>query len=200
MQHATLNTPDAPETPETQTRVIMDEPGRGRLEVWPVTADENTLWMLLQDIFQGHWQHIRFGTMVPGAVWEIKAPNAPIRIDLLDGYLTVDFGAWHFHVCIGTFSGVSAELAAQRRTARAELYRLLNAQDAPKSWGLRLYTGAGDQQLTVFFPNPFLTDTDKRADQPDWSKLALWDSLRRDYLGLAPDPVDRSGKGFACGG
>lgn len=30
--------------------------------------------------------------------------------------------------------------------------------------------------------------------QPDWSRLALWDELRRKYLGLEPDPRDRSGK------
>lgn len=182
------------------TRTIIDEPGRGRVEVWPIATDENTLWMLLQDIFQGHWQQIRFGTMVPGAVWEIKAPNAPTRVSLLDGYATVDFGAWHFHLCIGEFGGATPELAAQRRTGRAEFYRLLNGDDAPKSWGVRLYTQAGDQQLTVFLPNPFLGQDDTRAKTPDWGKLAAWDRLRSDYLSLAPDPVDRSGKGFACAG
>lgn len=183
----------------TLTRHIVDEPGRGRVEVWPIPTDEDTLWMLLQDLFQGHWQHIRFGTMVPGAVWEIRAPNAPTRISLLDGYATVDFGAWHFHICIGEFSGAAPDLAAQRRTGRAEFYRLLNGEDAPKSWGVRLYTQAGDQQLTVFLPNPFLGEDDMRAKVPDWGKLAAWDRLRGDTLGLAPDPVDRSGRGFACG-
>lgn len=183
----------------TPGRQIIDEPGRGRVEVWPIPTDEDTLWMLLQDIFQGHWQHIRFGTMVPGAVWEIRAPNAPTRVSLLDGYATVDFGAWHFHVCIGEYSGTTPELAAQRRTGRAEFYRLLNGEDSPKSWGVRLYTQAGDQQLTVFLPNPFLGDDDTRAKVPDWDKLAVWDRLRSDTLGLAPDPVDRSGRGFACG-
>lgn len=184
----------------TSERNIIDEPGRGRVELWPIPTDENTLWMLLQDIFQGHWQHIRFGIMVPGAVWEIRAPNAPTRVSLLGGYATVDFGTWHFHVCIGEFGGTTPELAAQRRTGRAEFYRLLNSEDMPKSWGVRLYTQAGDQQLTVFLPNPLLGEDDTRANAPDWRKLAAWDALRHEYLGLAADPMDRNGKGFACAG
>lgn len=184
----------------TSERTIIDEPGRGRVEVWPIATDENTLWMLLQDIFQGHWKDIRFGTMVPGAVWEIRAPNAPTRVSLLDGYATVDFGAWHFHICIGEFTGTTPALAAQRRTARAEFYRLLNHEDHPRSWGVRLFTQAGDQQLTVFLPNPFLSAEDQRVAKPDWSKLSAWDVLRRDFLGLPADPVDRSGgQGAVCG-
>lgn len=183
----------------TSERTIVDEPGRGRVELWPIPTDENTLWMLLQDLFLGHWQHIRFGTMVPGAVWEIRAPNAPKRVSLLDGYATVDFGAWHFHICIGEFTGTTPELAALRRTGQAEFYRALNSEDTPRSWGVRLYTQAGDQQLTVFLPNPFLEDDDTRAKMPDWRKLTSWDTLRRDFLGLEPDAVDSSGRGFACG-
>lgn len=180
-------------------RRFVDEPGLGRVETWPIPTDEDTLWMLLQDIFHGHWQHIRFGTMVPGAVWEIRAPNAPTRASLLDGYATVDFGAWHFHLCIGEFSGAAPDVAARRRTGRAEFYRLSNSESAPKSWGVRLYTQAGDQQLTVFLPNPFLGEDGTRAAAPHWNKLAAWDRLRSDMLGIAPDPVDRCGRGFACG-
>ena len=34
----------------------------------------------------------------------------------------------------------------------------------------------------------------------NWSRLALWDHLRRRWLGLAdPDPFDRSGHGFQHG-
>lgn len=178
----------------------VDEPGLGRVQRWPLPTDENTLWLLLKEIFQGHWQDIRFGTLVPGAVWEIRAPNAPTGVGLLDGYATVDFGAWHFHLCIGHFSGTSPELAAQRRTARAEFYRALDRAGAPRSWGVRMFTAAGDQQLTVFLPNPFLDDDGHLAKQPDWSKLAAWDALREAFLGLPPDPLDRSGSGPVCGG
>lgn len=182
----------------TTARSIIDEPGRGRVEVWPIKTDEDTLWLLLQEVFQGHWQTIRFGTMVPGAVWEIRAPNAPTRVSLLDGYATVDFGAWHFHICIGNYTGIDAALAAQRRTSRAEFYRIVNAQDEPKSWGLRLFSQAGDQQLTVFLPNPFIHDDGWITGAPNWEKLAAWDALRGDFLGMLPDPIDRSARKASC--
>lgn len=169
-------------------------------EVWPLPTDEDTLWMLLQDVFGNWWQHIHFGVCVPGAVYEIKAPNAPQRMSLLDGYATIDFGPWHLHLCIGTFKGVTPELAHERCTGRAELYRLLDRNGAPRSWGLRLFTHAGHQQLTVFLPNPFLTDEQKRLNPPDWGRLQAWNELRSGYLNLPPDPADQSGKGFVCGG
>ncbi len=181
-------------------RQIIEERGLGRIERWALPTDENTLWMLLLDVFEGHWRDIRFGTMVPGGVWEIRAPNAPTRISLNDGYLTVDFGPWHFHLCIGHYSGCEPALAAERRTGRAELYRMLDREDAPRSWGLRLFNGLGQQQLTVFLPNPFLTEAGQRAERADWTRLAAWERLRQDYLGLGPDALDRSGRGFVCGG
>ncbi|WP_068635275.1 DUF7676 family protein [Thauera butanivorans] len=186
--------------PTTVLPPVIDEPGLGRVQIWSLPTDENTLWMLVKDIFQGHWRGIHFGTLVPGAVWEIRAPNAPVNIGLLDGYLTVDFGAWHFHLCIGHFSGTTPELAAKRRTGRAEFYRVLGNDDAPKSWGVRMFTAAGDQQVTVFLPNPFLNDEGRLASEPDWSKLKAWDELRLAYLDLPPDPLDRSGSGLVCGG
>jgi hypothetical protein len=66
------------------------------------------------------------------------------------------------------------------------------------SWGLRLFNGQGEQQITVLLPNPFLDPaTDKLRKTPDWARLALWDSLRARWLGLGdPDPIDRSGKCF----
>ena len=54
------------------------------------------------------------------------------------------------------------------------------------------------QQITVLLPNPFLdSETGKLRKTPDWARLAMWDSLRARWLGLAvPDPVDRAGKHF----
>jgi hypothetical protein len=50
----------------------------------------------------------------------------------------------------------------------------------------------------VFFPNPFLTDEDDIAEQPDWSRLDVWDDIARRFLGRRQlqDPLDRSGRGF----
>jgi hypothetical protein len=65
-------------------------------------------------------------------------------------------------------------------------------------WGLRLCNGAGEQQVTIFFPNPFLSDDfESTLGTPDWAKLKLWNSLRARWLGMAePDPFDRSATAF----
>jgi len=171
----------------------------GRLELFPLETGEATLRALLTDIFRNHWQEIVFGTLVQGAVFEIRAPNAPRRIGYLDGYLTVDFGAWHFHVCIGPHTQARPEVARIRPTARAELYRRLDQDGAANGWGLRLFNGRDEQQMTVFLPHPYIDAGDKVRKQADWSRLALWDKLRREYLGLAPDDVDRKSRGFRHG-
>ncbi len=182
----------------------VTEPGLGTLEVFPLDTSEAALHALLTDIFQNHWRTIQFGPLIEGAAWEIVAPHAAREMTLFDGYLTVDFGAWHFHLCIGPHRGsatapVSPELAAHRRTARAELYRQLSDSGTPNSWGLRLLNGHDEQQLTVFLPNPFLSDELKPLPRPDWSRLALWDHLRQSTLGLGPDPKDRTGSSFVHG-
>jgi hypothetical protein len=180
----------------------VDEPGMGRLEIFPIPTDEPTLFALIKHIFESYWETIFFGILIQGAAWEVKAPGAPRKIGLLDGYVTVDFGPWHFHLCVGETKGVGATptppaLARHRRCARAELYRMLNPRNgAPTSWGLRLFNGAGEQQLTVFLPNPFLGADGRPTRTPQWEHLAAWDDLRQRCLGLAPDPFDRTGTGF----
>ena len=182
----------------------VSEPGMGVVEIFQLDTSEALLIALLEDIFENHWRDIRFGVNVQGAVYEIRAPNPPVRISLSDGYLTVDFGPWHFHLCIGEYRGsptrsADSTLAQYRRTARAELYRLLGEDGTPTGWGLRLFNGGGEQQLTVFLPHPFLTDDDRIMETPEWSRLALWDHLRKSFLGLETDAKDRTSQGFACG-
>lgn len=184
---------------------IVEELGAGRVEAFPLPTDEVFLLKLLQDLFQDHWSEIVFGTLIQGAVFEIRAPAPPTRFGIHDGYLTVDYGTWHFHLCIGSHKGtrtrpIAPELASYRRTGRAEFFRLLNSDNSPRSWGLRLFNGHEEQQLTVFLPNPFLGENDRILKTPDWDRLALWDVLRERYLGLEPDPRDRSGTRFNCGG
>ena len=176
------------------------EPGMGTLEIWPLDTGEVALLRLLRLVFGRYWRNIHFGLLIQGAAWEMKAPQEP-RIGTMDGYATVDVGAWHFHLCIGPTQGIGTqptppELARHRRCARAELYRVLDWKEGtPASWGLRLFNGKDEQQMTVFLPSPFLND-DMKPIRPDWSRLALWDEIRRDFLGLEPDPADRAGKGF----
>jgi len=178
------------------------EPGNGSLEIFDLDPSETLLFDLLKDLFENHWQEIGFGILIQGAAWEIEAPSKPESVTLHDGYLTVDFGVWHFHICIGENNGSKARptdpaLKAHRRTSRAELYRQLNESGTPNCWGLRLYNGKNEQQLTVFLPNPFLTPDMQIAKEPDWSRLALWDKLRAQWLGFSqPDPFDRSGHRF----
>jgi hypothetical protein len=192
-------------TAETRSKRVTDPDG-AIVEIHPLPTDEATLEALLRDLFEEHWDKITFGPLIQGAAWEFRATNAPTHIGMLDGYLTVAFGASHFHLCIGPHKGsrnnpTPKALARHRRTARAELYRRLDKSGAPVSWGLRLYNGHDEQQATILLPNPFLSpDADKVLETPDWSRLDLWDQLRARWLGMTePDPFDRSACGFNHG-
>ncbi len=182
-------------------RRVVEADG-AQCELFPLPVDAETLEALLRGLFVDHWREISFGPIIQGAAYELKAAAAPTFVGTFDGYLTVAFGAPHFHICIGEHKGsmsnpVSPALARHRRTARAELYRRLDRTGAPVSWGLRLFNGAGEQQITILLPNPFLHPaTDKVLATPEWERLALWDGLRARWLGIGPDPLDRSGTGF----
>jgi len=177
-----------------------DEPGMGIVETFALPTDESTLLALLTEMFVDWWRDIRFGLLIQGAVFEIRLA-APVEfLGMFDGYVTIDVGDWHFHLCIGEHRGlphadVSADVARHRRCARAELYRILH-HDAPVSWGFRMYNGADEQQLTVMLPNPFLDDEQHELEEPEWSRLACWDHLRQRFLGLEPDVRDRTAARF----
>jgi hypothetical protein len=189
-------------TVATKPERVIDPDG-ATVEVFPLPTDEASLLELMRDLFANQWRDITFGPMVQGAAWEMRAAAAPDKIGMFDGYLTVTFGVPHFHICIGEHKGphnnpVSPALAHHRRTARAEMYRRLTRAGTPVSWGVRLFNGKDEQQITVLLPNPFLDrETDKVLRKPDWSRLELWDRLRARWFGLdEPDPFDRSGAGF----
>jgi hypothetical protein len=189
--------PDATAGP----RGVVEADG-AQYDLLPLPADAATLEALLRSLFVDHWPDITFGPIIQGAAYEFEAPSPPTFVGTCDGYLTIAFGASHFHICIGEHKGsarypVSPALAHHRRTARAELYRRLDLSGAPVSWGLRLFNGMGEQQITILLPNPFLDPaTDKVLVVPVWSRLALWDAIRARWLGLGSDPLDRSGTGF----
>jgi hypothetical protein len=191
----------------TQTDAIAPkrivEPDGTPLDVFSLPTDAASLEELLRDLFENYWREITFGILIQQAAWEMKADRAPTRIGMFDGYLTVAFGVPHFHICIGETRGsrarpTSPEVARHRRTSRAEIYRRIGRSCVPMSWGVQLFNGANEQQITVLLPNPFLNpETDKILKEPDWSRLALWDKLRARWFGLtAPDPIDRSGSRF----
>jgi hypothetical protein len=176
----------------------VHEPGMGDLEIFPLATDEATLLALITELFENCWRSIRFGPLIQGAVWEGRASAPPAAITMLDGYVTVEMHGWHFHLCIGEHRSADAELARVRRCSRAELYRVLH-DGAPVSWGLRMFNGAGEQQMTVLLPNPFLDDEQHTLGRPDWTRLACWDGLRARFLGLGPDPKDRTAPRFHHG-
>lgn len=174
-----------------------------REEIYALPTDCEFLEEMLRHIFENHWQSIVFGPLIEGGAYEFRCPCEPRSITMFDGYLTVHFGGAHFHLCIGDNRGseskpTPAALRRTRRTSRAEILRTFDADGAPILWQLRLFNGDDTPQLNIFFPSPFLTDEDQLAEEPDWSRLAVWDDIATRYLGRAQpqDPLDRSGRGF----
>lgn len=196
-------------TATTGSRIVEEE-GTGRIEVWSLPTDEASLEALLTATLLDAWQDVTYGPYVQGSVFELRSPQRP-TLAKVDGYLTFGWGQSHFHICIGEHRGASPELARHRRTASAELFRILQ-REGPVAWAVRLRNGAGEEQLTIWLPNPLLGDHDEidNADNhnahndnadtaPEWSRLALWDELRATFLGLGPDPADRTASRFIHG-
>ena len=146
-----------------------------------IAVDGDRIERLLTEVFADHWAAITVGPIIDGAAWEIRFTGRP-KLSLLDGYLTVDTGAWHFHLCVtDTRSGGNAELARRRRVSRAAFFRAVGGTCTPESCGLRLWNGQGEQMVTVFFPSPFLNDAGDRLGAPDFSRRELWEDFRRRY-------------------
>lgn len=175
--------------------IVTTEDG-GREQRWPLPTDEDSLLRLLRLLFDEYWNDMWFGLLIEGSALEVAAPNAPKKISMYDGYATVDFGRWHFHLCIGEHTASGPELGRIRRCGRAELYRRIGQDDAPTSWGARLFNGRDEQMLTVMLPSPFLTNMQQLTEEPVWEHLEAWDRIRAEFLGLGPDSRDRTGKGF----
>ncbi|HEV8471519.1 MAG TPA: hypothetical protein VGR82_01975 [Methylomirabilota bacterium] len=145
----------------------------------PVAGDH--VRRLLAEIFTRHWADVFAGPIIEGAAYEIRFTAEP-EVTMLDGYMTVDVGAWHFHLCVEDHRGAATpEMARLRRVARAAFFHTDGGSCVPGSWGLRLWNGRGEQMITVFFPNPWLDDDDRRLPSPRLEKTALWEDLRRRY-------------------
>ena len=151
-----------------------------------VSVAGDTVARLLDELFSGHWADITFGPLIDGSAWEVRLTTAP-TLSHRDGYLTVDTGAWHFHLCVSDHrAGGNPELARARRVARTAFYRTDGGTCVPTSWGLRLWNGRGEQMISIFFPSPFYdAATDTRRREPDWSRTALWEDFRRRWA-MAP--------------
>lgn len=182
------------------TGSLWMQEGPPKLKRAPELADKSidevgTLYSLCRDLFIGAWDQIMFGPCVQGAVFELKL-HQPGYLSMLDGYLTVGIGPpSHFHLCIGPHRGLGnqvtpAELAKKRQCARASFMRSVHPDHGPRSWQIEMVNGDGEQMITFFLPSPYLTPELKRRAQPDWSRLDLWNTLRKKYLNeLTPQPL-----------
>lgn len=144
-----------------------------------VSAEGGRVERLLTELFTEHWQAITVGPLIEGAAYEIGFTSAP-KVSMLDGYLTIDAGSWHFHLCVNDHRAPpSAELARVRRVARAAFFVTEGGACAGTTWGLRLWNGRGEQMITIMFPTPFYDGEWRPLPEPQWSKLALWNDFRR---------------------
>jgi hypothetical protein len=150
----------------------------------PAAASMNDLVKVL---FEQHWRDVVAGPCIEGSVFEVRFSEAP-KLTMLDGYLTVNLGPWHFHLCIAEHKGNrSPELARKRQVARVALFETRGQRcGGGRSWGVRMWNGFGEQMTTVFLPNPRLSDEMKPLREPDWDRLKLWYELRRQFLGEQP--------------
>ncbi|MCS7081232.1 MAG: hypothetical protein NZ585_14440 [Chloracidobacterium sp.] len=176
--------------PQRLAREVVELPGGGVLEYDYFDAGPDTMQRLTDLLFKEHWREIVVGPCIEGAVFEIRFEQPP-KVTFLDGYLTVDLGYWHFHLCIGVHRRApTPELAKRRQVAKVAFFRQSGQRcGGGWSWGLRMWNGAGEQMTTVFLPNPYLTDDMKVRKEPDWTRLTLWHKLRKQFLG-EPVPVD----------
>src|SRR5512135_3144389 len=100
----------------------VTEPDGRVTELFDLPPDEATLLRLFKLLFEEHAGEIVFGPCIQGAVFEIHV-DQPAELTMLDGYLTVDFGTWHFHLCIGEHRATTGapcppELARHRQVKR----------------------------------------------------------------------------------
>ena len=169
-----------PAVTEADTAVVREADGSvTRYAEVPVTGD--TVERLMIEVFREHWAEVFAGPVIEGAAYEIRF-TAPPAVSMLDGYLTVDTGTWHFHLCVNDHRGAATpEQARIRRVARVAFFRTDGGTCVPGAWGLRLWNGRDEQMVTVFFPNPWLDDEAERVREPRWERTALWEDLRRRY-------------------
>ena len=175
----------------------------GRTEdVWTLPTDEAFLGALFTDLFDNYHDKLCWGPLLVGAAYELKCPGKPKSIELQDGFLTVHWGdKGHFHLCLGTIRippdrPNAAEMIAHRRPGRVELFRGLDRDGYPHTWGLRMFNGKDEPQISIFFPNPYVTHFDEVTKTPDWSRIEVWEELLPRYTGNVPDGLDRQGRGF----
>lgn len=180
------------------TTEIEHLPNGASIEYEFLPTDLDVTAPLLHYLCQERWQDIGIGHMVDGSVLELEFKAAPKLFKLYDGYLTVLTESWHLHLCLAENLGgpdrrTSPEQSQARLVSRAALYRRLNPEGEPRSWGLQFWNGAGVKMMTFFLPNPFVGDNEDLLSErkPNLEKLKLYEELRETYiLGAKELPYD----------
>ncbi len=170
-----------------KTEIIKEIDGN-LTEYFYMQPAQDKLLAFFKEVFGEHWNRVVVGPCVQGSVFEIRLTEKPKRITLNDGYLTVDVGPWHFHLCIGPTKGTPKNptlpaLAKIRQPSKAGFFHMKTTGHSGLggSWGFKMWNGAKDQMVTIFFPNPWLTDQFKIRKEPDMSRLELWNTLKEKY-------------------
>lgn len=149
------------------------------IEAWACKLRPDDTRDLLAELFGLHWREIRFGVLGGGVEWEIQAAQPPRIVPLNDGTVTLHFGGWHLHLRVGDRPGL--DRPDPERVQSLIFFRLLDEEQGPTEWGLQLVNGRGEQLITVLLPSPLLGEDDRPLPRPDWTRLALWNRLRRRY-------------------
>ncbi len=150
-----------------------------------VTPDEATMREWVRLMFEEHWDEIVVGPCIEGAVFELRFEEKPKKVTISDGYLTVDLGYWHFHLCVGEHKNAKTpEIARRRRVSKMAFFETKsNGCVGGSTYGMKMWNGAGEQMTTVFLPNPRLSSDMKVLKEPNWEHLRLWFDLRNQFLG-----------------
>lgn len=168
-----------------ETSTIEVAPGGAMMRYSFFEPKETVLRELIDELFLKHWSKIVFGPSYEGATFEIRFEAEP-KLSYSDGYLTAHVGAWHFHLCLSPGKGsTSAEAGFKRAVAKAALFerRGDSGHGGLRSWGVRLWNGFDQQMITIWLPNPSLSDERKIVREANWSKLDLYYELRSRLFG-----------------
>lgn len=164
---------------------------------WELPVTKDFLIAFFTDVFENHWQELRYGPLVPGAAYEIMCAAGPSRFSVSGGYLTIFFSkGGHFHLCVDGPEEPTEHLEP-RRPSRAVIFRALTRERHPVTWGFEMWNGKGMSMIALFFPNPFLTDEDTNEPEPKWERLQTWRAISKKWLGREPEALDEQGRGFA---
>ena len=147
---------NAPFKIEKDPIVTKLDGGERALQTWPLPLDEAFLEEFLTYLFANYWDQVIFGPIIEGAAYELTCPCKPNRISKFDGYLTISFDGPHFHLCIGENkvskdSPTPEDLKARRKPSKAEIFRRLDKDGAPISWGFEMKNGADEPMISIFF-------------------------------------------------